>query len=121
MVKIHLICRLEPNRACHVRRWLDSIWHLSRRLVPGTPAHAGKRLCDQVLRSAFDVLRAAGATYLAYLAYKNFRFFFSSSRPRLNTVYVKDSNVILQGFVTNITNPKVILLLLCLHSSVQRG
>lgn len=62
--------------------------------------------------NAFDILCAAGATYLAYLAYKNFcAFFDNQSNTNFNLSAKASSSVIFQGFLTNVTNPKVILFL----------
>ncbi|MCY4031521.1 MAG: LysE family translocator [Hyphomicrobiales bacterium] len=62
--------------------------------------------------NAFDILCAAGATYLAYLAYKNFRVFFGNQdSTNLNQSAKARSSVVFQGFLTNVTNPKVILFL----------
>ena len=62
--------------------------------------------------NAFDILCAAGATYLAYLAYKNLQSFFARySSNEFQSSREVNSNVIFQGFLTNVTNPKVILFL----------
>ncbi len=60
---------------------------------------------------AFDVLRAAGATYLGYLAYRNFRNAFATDTLKLQSKQDMQSNPISEGFITNVSNPKVLLFL----------
>lgn len=60
---------------------------------------------------AFDLLRGAGATYLGYLAYRNFRTALSSRRADAAPVAQTRSNPVFEGFVTNLSNPKVLLFL----------
>jgi threonine/homoserine/homoserine lactone efflux protein len=60
---------------------------------------------------AFDILRAAGAAYLSYLAYRSFRNVFANKNVQMKARTNAESNPILEGFVTNISNPKVLLFL----------
>lgn len=60
----------------------------------------------------FGTLCAAGATYLAYLAYRNFRIFFANqSDTNINWAAETSSNAVFEGFLTSVANPKVLLFL----------
>lgn len=65
--------------------------------------------------NTFDTLCAAGATYLPYLAYRNFRIFFANqSDTNINWAAETSSNAVFQGFLTSVANPKIILFLFAL-------
>ena len=60
---------------------------------------------------SFDVLRALGATYLGYLALRNLKVFLRKPEVAMSSCSRYHSNSVLEGFVTNVSNPKVLLFL----------
>lgn len=61
---------------------------------------------------ALSMIQVVGITYLAYLSYKNLRKFFAGQNDAVAHVPAPQSSAILDGFVTNVTNPKVVFFLL---------
>jgi threonine/homoserine/homoserine lactone efflux protein len=81
-------------------------------LIQATVISLGTVTLINTYENAFDILQALGATYLGYLAYRNFKtFLVSSNKVSLDGSITSGSNAVVEGFVTNITNPKVMLFL----------
>lgn len=61
---------------------------------------------------AYSVLKGIGAAYLIYLAINNLRSFMQVAKGRTVSKLQDRGNSIRDGFITNMTNPKVILFML---------